>query len=333
MLFALFQQFFQVTEAASKAGLSPISNPILYVQDAQKTRKLTYSLQPQNIVQYAAVFYKSSRKSNEKHYFSTGKDYEGSSTPAWTNVTSNISPSKNRLLDQNEIPYNPSERSKEMYKFILRQWCRPGGICYHPFAKTMAAGLAAYDIGIKYIAVEEDSKCFDAARRRILEAVSRPIKRKLSEEDVLESPDKREGGRLATRKKPEKSLFGKYGDSATSSEDSEDVICVPLEKKGASSEPGKYIYYPERQDVSAEEADGSESDNGGNADPCSMPIECAARDQCKFLSMQTPPSHNCVICRAPVHNLCDYGKRVVKDYTREQIYSCSFKCYNLEGKK
>ncbi len=69
--FSTIQQFPQIIEAVSKVGLSPIGNPMLYVQDARQTRKLTYSLQPQNILEYAAVFSKSGRKSVEKHYFST----------------------------------------------------------------------------------------------------------------------------------------------------------------------------------------------------------------------------------------------------------------------
>ncbi len=162
--FCTIAQFSKILESAGKLGLLTISTPLIYVADASKTRRLTYTLQPQDICEYAAVFFKPSTKRGEKHYFSAEQEYDHSTTPAWTNVTSNILPSRSRLLYANGTACRGAERSKELYKHILRQWCRPGGLCYHLFAGSMSVGLAAYELGIKYVAIEEEKQCYIEAK-------------------------------------------------------------------------------------------------------------------------------------------------------------------------
>ncbi len=142
-IFCSFLQFPPILLSVSKIGMSAISTPLLYI---------AYTLQPQNISECAAVFFKPSNRKGETHYFSTNHQYENSITPAWTKVSTG----RSRLLSLQGKLFNDGERSKDLNEYILRQWCRPGGLCYNTFAKSMSVGLAAYDLGIKYVAIEED---------------------------------------------------------------------------------------------------------------------------------------------------------------------------------
>ncbi len=330
-------QFSQVVQAASKIGLTALSSPMLYVADASQTKRLTFSLQPQDIVEYAAVFYKKSHKASQKHYFSASEEFESSVTPPWTNVVSNISPSKNRLTDSNGKQFDISERSKDLYKYVLRQWCRPGGMCYNPLARTMAAGLAAYELGIRYIAVEANEECFVAARKRLLEFSSRPIKRAIFECSEKNSKQ----GQLIFKKK--KALGSKSGvpkqhrNSNGHPETPKTHDVRGSEKEQAlenvynerSPEPMKY--YPDRQIVGTDvESDESWQDFDEETGKCGTHSICAAAEECALKHHSANPTHTCGICSAPVHNLCDYGKRVMKDFSREDVFACSKKCYELE---
>ncbi len=60
--------------------------------------------------------------------------------------------------------------------------------------------------------------------------------------------------------------------------------------------------------------------------------KCAAAEECVFKSHSTPATHSCGIRNTPVHNLCEYGKRVERHFSREDIFSCSKNGYELEGR-
>ncbi len=55
----------------------------------------------------------------------------------------------------------------------------------------MAVGLAGYDVGIRYVAVEENTICFEDAQMRLLECTTLPIKKtgatRQTEENAIHS--------------------------------------------------------------------------------------------------------------------------------------------------
>lgn len=56
-------------------------------------------------------------------------------------------------------------------KFVMEQWCKPGGLCYNPMSGAMSTGEACLELGIQYIAVEEESDLFCAAKHRLLHSL------------------------------------------------------------------------------------------------------------------------------------------------------------------
>ncbi len=57
---------------------------------------------------------------------------------------------------------------------------------------------------------------------------------------------------------------------------------------------------------------------------------CAAGVSCRMAESSDPPAHNCGVCEAPIHNLCDYEKRVMNDYGREVVFLYTESCYARE---
>ncbi len=90
------------------------------------------------------------------------------------------------------------------------------------------------------------------------------------------------------------------------------------------------LKYPDRQRGTFE-TDSRSSDCGEENDKDKIAKgDCAAGSNCFNALDTTPPSHRCSICKAPVQNLCNYGKRVLKDFSRKLIYACSKECFNSE---
>ncbi len=320
-VFCNFLQFSKILDSATKIGMSTIPTPLIYVADARKTRRLTYSLQPQSISGCAAVFYKPSNRKGEKHYYSAAHDYENSITPAWTNVTTNVLKGRSRLLRSDGKPFSDGERSKELCKHILRQWCRPGGLCYNPMAKSMSVGLAAYELGIKYVALEADEKCFTEAKHRLLKTFSHRIERPLLEDE--NNCDNEDSSNVQQDKTSQMIISAPISSSNSESADDERIRrrSLALLQK-----------YPDRQrdefdtdSFSAKSSDGKENNPSGNKSGCAAGPNCVVDG--------SSPSHRCSTCEAPVHNLCDYGKRVLKDFSREMVYSCSKVCFSKENRK
>ncbi len=247
-------------------------------------------------------------------------------------MTTNVASPRERLLDDDGKPFFSSERSKELYKYILRHWCRPAGLCYNPMAGPMTIGLAAYEIGLRYIAAEEDEKCFSAAEKRILRALSRPIKRTRKQEErsdiFKKSYLKADQGikinnemRTDSHAKLPESAVGNEADVPKGNSDKNSVsLSNGSSKKHGYGDPE---FFPDRQPIDEDTTD-SESAEAGNRSGC------AAGKSCKNVLNSAPPAHTCDICGALVHNLCEYGKRVMKDYSREGIFACSSACYCRE---
>ncbi len=81
------------------------------------------------------------------------------------------------------------------------------------------------------------------------------------------------------------------------------------------------MFYPDHQPIDEDTSD-SESTETENRS------KCAAGKTCKKGLDSAQPAHTCDMCGAFVRNLLEYGKRVIKGYSREGIFACSNACYH-----
>ncbi len=151
--FCSSSQYAQVVHYAANIGLRAICRPMLYVADSSNSKRLNVHAKPQDIVEYAAVSIRLAAANSEKHNISMKRTYANSVTPSYSNVVCNVFPTRSRLSNSDGKPFDTSERSKELHKYILRQWCRPGGLWSNLNATTIAVGLAVHDVGIRYVPV------------------------------------------------------------------------------------------------------------------------------------------------------------------------------------
>lgn len=114
------------------------------------------------------MFWRTSETARTKH-FSRQKKYPRSITDAWTNTVTNVLPSKEKLTADDGTVVEVKLRTDDVADLILGQWCKPTGLCYNPFAGSMGLGMACFDLGIQYIAVEETETCFTAAGERLID--------------------------------------------------------------------------------------------------------------------------------------------------------------------
>lgn len=165
-----FLHFGKIYSAAIDEGMEMMMYPMLYVEDPSKMKKLTLGQQPQEGSRCAAVFWRSPDKGT-KHHFSSITKYPRSSMPGWINIVTNVVSSSETLLTREGREMKMQHVSKGLMSYILQKWCKPGGLCYNPRAGSMGTGMACYEHGIQYIALENDEIIFDAASRRLLDQV------------------------------------------------------------------------------------------------------------------------------------------------------------------
>lgn len=172
-MFCTFLQFGKVFGAVGQEGMEMMHYPILYLEDGAKTKKRTLNQRPQESSRCAAVFWRSPDKGT-KHHYSSSRKYPKSSMPAWTNVVTNVELSSERLMTLDGTGVLVQVFSKELMRFVLDQWCSPAGLCYNPRSGAMSVGLACHDLGIQYIALEEDDDMYDSASRHIMQTIESP---------------------------------------------------------------------------------------------------------------------------------------------------------------
>lgn len=169
-IFCSFLHFGKVYSAAIDEGMEMMMYPMLYVEDPAKMKKLTLGQQPQEGSRCAAVFWRSPDKGT-KHHFSSTTKYPRSPMPGWINIVTNVVSYPEKLLTREGREMKVQHVSKDLMSYILQKWCKPGGLCYNPRSGSMGTGMACYEHGIQYIALENDEILFDAASRRLLDQV------------------------------------------------------------------------------------------------------------------------------------------------------------------
>lgn len=63
---------------------------------------------------------------------------------------------------------HPTEKPVELYKFLLERYCPPGGTVLDPTFGSGNSGLAAQQLGLKYIGIEKDEAFFKKAKAILL---------------------------------------------------------------------------------------------------------------------------------------------------------------------
>ena len=64
--------------------------------------------------------------------------------------------------------HHPTEKPIELYKFLIERYCPAGGTVLDPTFGSGNSGLAARELGRKYIGIEKDKDFFDKAKKKLL---------------------------------------------------------------------------------------------------------------------------------------------------------------------
>jgi site-specific DNA-methyltransferase (adenine-specific)/modification methylase len=67
---------------------------------------------------------------------------------------------------------HPCPRPLDQVTHIINQWVRPNSICLDPFMGSGTTGVAAIQLGRKFIGIEREPKYFDIACKRIEQAAA-----------------------------------------------------------------------------------------------------------------------------------------------------------------
>lgn len=169
-MFCTCLQFSKIFSAVNQEGMEMMQYPMIYIEDCTKTKKRTLSQRPQESNRCAAVFWRSPDKAT-RHHYSFSNRYPNSSTPAWTNIVTNVEVRSERLLTLDGVEVKVQVFAKDLMTFVLEQWCAPAGLCYNPRAKGMTAGLACYDLGMQYVALEEEEGIYEGASRNVINEI------------------------------------------------------------------------------------------------------------------------------------------------------------------
>lgn len=62
---------------------------------------------------------------------------------------------------------HPTEKPVELYKFLIERYCPAGGTVLDPTFGSGNSGLAAKELGRKYIGIEKDKTFFEAAKKKL----------------------------------------------------------------------------------------------------------------------------------------------------------------------
>lgn len=64
---------------------------------------------------------------------------------------------------------HPTEKPVELYKFLIERYCPEGGVVLDPTFGSGNSGLAAKELGRKYIGIEKNKEFFDKAKTKLIE--------------------------------------------------------------------------------------------------------------------------------------------------------------------
>lgn len=82
-----------------------------------------------------------------------------------------ISDSASAVSDTKSLAkQHPCPRQADVCKYIIHNWCPPGGTVLDAFMGSGTAGIAALATGRRFIGIEIDETYFDLARRRLEQA-------------------------------------------------------------------------------------------------------------------------------------------------------------------
>lgn len=64
---------------------------------------------------------------------------------------------------------HPTEKPVELYKFLIERYCPEGGVVLDPTFGSGNSGLAAKELGRKYIGIKKNKEFFDKAKTKLIE--------------------------------------------------------------------------------------------------------------------------------------------------------------------
>ena len=282
-VYCTITQYGMIAEAVKQAGMYMARDAALYIYDATKVKKLTLVGQTQPIHQCAAVFWREPPSSKDKHYFSPDISCPGSIEPGWVSLVTGLS---------SPGYHSGKALGSEINCTILRRWCKPGGLCYDATAEHFDFAIAAYDLGIKYVGVEENNSIFGEGKKR-LSKIFRAEAKVIMDDAVLKAPETR---------------------SKKRTQHCRHKVDPPTDMLSCTSETPKKKKRLNEESLSNEDH---------------VEEKCALGSLCKFKGSDNDPSHVCR-CGRKLHNLCDYGRMFPRngseDSAREMEFACSSDC-------
>lgn len=95
------------------------------------------------------------------------KWYEGTASRDY--FVANTSPSSRTGL--NDASGHPCPRPLDQMRLFVEQWARPSGTVFDPFMGSGTTGVAAVQLGRKFIGIEIDETYYEIAKKRIQQAM------------------------------------------------------------------------------------------------------------------------------------------------------------------
>ena len=77
-------------------------------------------------------------------------------------------------MKHKEIRQHPTQKPVEVMRWILANYSKESDLVCDPFMGSGTTGVAAVNLGRKFIGIEIESKYFDIACRRIGDALKQP---------------------------------------------------------------------------------------------------------------------------------------------------------------
>lgn len=76
----------------------------------------------------------------------------------------------NGLLGKEESREHPTQKPLKILKWLIAQYFQPMELVLDPFMGSGSTGVAAYELGYRFLGIEKDAKYFQIARRRLRSA-------------------------------------------------------------------------------------------------------------------------------------------------------------------
>ena len=79
-----------------------------------------------------------------------------------------------KAMPGGSVDGHPCSRNIEHMRWVLRWWSMPGETVFDPFMGSGSTGVAAVQLGCRFVGVEISPEYYAIARRRILDAQAQP---------------------------------------------------------------------------------------------------------------------------------------------------------------